>query len=227
MKLISNAFDIGKEIKRDIDAFRGRLETASMDAIKQSVSGLKLSLRMMTVAAGLGQMLANTWRDSTRGGKRLVFPQRGKSAEPSGVIFSRAPEIISSFDKGAIIRAGGKGIYLALPTQDTPKGPRGKPYTPSQWPVQRYGELEFVPSHKGGFLVANLVRSYDKVSGAQKGVRKATKRRKNAGREVEQIIMFYLVPQAKIGKRFDVQQEASKWLANMRSIFDASMSKKN
>ena len=68
----------------------GDVAGAATQAMKESTYKALLTLRRQVTSNGLGQRLANTWRDR-------VFPEQRRSMTPSGYIWSNAPDIVDSF----------------------------------------------------------------------------------------------------------------------------------
>lgn len=212
MKMIGNFYEIGKAIYRDVQSFDKKLSRGVKAGVTRGTIGLKTALRGQVEAAGLGPKLAKTWQSR-------VYP-RGDSKDAAGIVYSKAPQIIAGFDKGALITVKGKGKYLAIPTENVPPGSRGRRLTPSNWPAGRLGELDFVPGRHGtAFMVAHVVSSYaDGGMGSFKGFKKATRGRVKKGRQVETVVMFILVPAVKLKKLLNVKGEADKWLSELSRL---------
>lgn len=182
-------------------------ETATMGGMKAAVDGLKGELRQQVVSAGLSQRLANTWRGR-------VYPEHGKSLEPAGFVWSKAPDIIRSFDEGLTIVPVNGAKYLAIPTENTPPRRRGGGFgskgtfaNPFEVETIFNQDLKFFRGKNGTVLA--YVMAITSKSG--KGFRAPTKGRVHQGRKAEPIIMFVLVPSAKMPKLLDVQAAGEKW----------------
>ncbi len=129
------ALSIIGSMKKDMEQELSCLEKAVMSGVKKAGEGLKLELRSQVMGAGLSQKLANTWR--------LQFYEN-KKVDAASLVYSKAPEVISSFDKGVVIKSG-SGIWLAIPTANAPKkGIGGKRINPTNFPTDRLGNLRFV-----------------------------------------------------------------------------------
>ena len=57
-------------------------------------------------------------------------------------------------------------------------------------------------------------------TGELRGFRRASERARRTGRGVATVVMFLLVPQAKIPKRLDVARAAERWLAKLPALVD-------
>lgn len=209
-------------IKKEFDRFNLRLKRATTAAMKEAGEGLKLELRGQVTGAGMGQRLANTWRHE-------VYPKGGRvSANAAASVYSKAPHIIAAFDQGTVIRARG-GTWLAIPTDNVPKGSRGRRLSPANWP-DRLGKLSFVRLRNGNaMLVAEGLRaSYDKFGfvrgyrrAAESTVRKGYSKKRGFG--LVTVPMFFLVRQAAAKKRLDVAAAAKKWGASLPGAIERNM----
>ena len=122
-------------LKTDMRAELRRIERAIPGGVKAAGDGLKGSLRKQVVAAGLGARLSRTWRGRT-------YANKGHDA--ASLVWSKAPQIMLAFDRGALIKGKG-GRWLAIPTPAAPKrGVGGKRLTPATFPTARHGPLRMV-----------------------------------------------------------------------------------
>ena len=111
--------------------------------------------RRQVASAGLGQRLANSWRDKHYPNQRL---------DAASLVYTKAPQIIRAFDEGALIRSR-RGRCLAIPTENAPrKGTGGRQISPSTFPEHRFGPLRFVPRPGGPSLlvVEGLTASFSR-----------------------------------------------------------------
>ena len=124
----------------------------------------------------------------------------------AALIWSKAPEIVGAFERGALIRSS-DGFWLAIPVDRVAKrmrGPRNARITPQLWEERTGKRLRFV-YRKGRFPLlvddgtARERRTSDPLSF------KASKRR---FRKNVTIPIFLLVPQVKLPKRLDLAREA-------------------
>lgn len=210
-------------IARDLQRYQAQLERGSTRAVKEASEGLKKDLRQQVMSAGLGGKLANTWRSK-------VYPEREASLNAVGSVWSKAPHIIRGFDEGVVIRAK-SGTFLAIPTENVPKGGRGRRLSPSNWPEHRLGPLRLiVRPGKNALLVSDQVRgSYSSKTGELRGFRKAAKGTiekgyaRKSGHGVTSVIMFVLVPQASFKKSLDVEGAARKWGQRLPSMIEKNV----
>ncbi len=143
------------------------IERAVAAGTREAGSGLKTELRRQVGSAGLGQRLANSWRDK-------LYPNQQLDA--ASLVCTKAPQIIRAFDEGAVIRSR-RGRFLAIPTENAPrKGTDGRRISPSTFPEHRFGPLRFVPSSNGTSLlvVDGLRASFSRQTGELRGFRRAT-----------------------------------------------------
>jgi hypothetical protein len=192
------------------------LERAVAAGTKSAGQSLKAELRRQVASAGLGQRLANSWRDQH-------YPNRKLDA--ASLVYTKAPQIIRAFDAGAVIRSR-RGGFLAIPTENAPrKGTDGKRISPSTFPEHRFGPLRFVPRQSGPSLlvVDGLRASFSRKSGALRGFRRATDRARQSGHGLTTVVMFLLVPQVKLSKRLDVARAAERWSAQLPALIEQQL----
>lgn len=167
----------------------------------RAIEALKSRQRRKTIEAFGSQRLANAWRSK-------IYPRPpAASLGAAGTVFSNAPHIIEAFASGSVIRSK-DGFFLAIPSPDAPRQYLGKPVSPSNWPAERFGDLKFVyRAGKSSLLVVDGVRR--NASGS------VGKRLKNGGvtarggyrRGVVSVVMFFLVPQVRFRKVFDLDAD--------------------
>jgi hypothetical protein len=129
-----------KSIRAGLAAELKDLKQAVATGTREAGRGLKTELRRQVASAGLGQRLANSWRDKHYPNQRL---------DAASLVYTKAPQIIRAFYEGAVIRSK-RGRFLAIPTENAPrKGTDGRRISPSTFPEHRFGPLRFVPRSSG------------------------------------------------------------------------------
>jgi len=189
------------------------IERAVTIGTREAGRGLRTELRRQVTSAGLGQRLANSWRDKHYPNQKL---------DAASLVYTKAPQIIRAFDEGAVIRSR-RGRFLAIPTENAPrKGTDGKRISPSTFPEHRFGPLRFVPRQSGPSLlvVDGLRASFSRQSGALRGFRRATDRARERGEGLTTVVMFLLVPQVKLRKRLDVAKAGERWSAQLPALIE-------
>jgi hypothetical protein len=137
MKLVAA---LARSLQADMQVELRNIERAVTTDTRDAGRGLKTELRRQVGSAGLGQRLANSWRDKHYPNQRL---------DAASLVYTKAPQIIRAFDEGALIRSG-RGRFLAIPTESAPrKGSDGRRISPSTIPEHRFGPLRFVPRSNG------------------------------------------------------------------------------
>jgi Family of unknown function (DUF6441) len=210
------AASIVRSLQADMQAELRDIERAVTSGTRDAGRRLKTELRGQVTSAGLGQRLANSWRDRH-------YPNRKLDA--ASLVFTNAPQIIRAFDEGALIRSK-RGRFLAMPTENAPrKGTDGKRISPSTFPEQRFGPLRFVPRSSGpSLLVVDGVRaSFSRESGELRGFRRATDRARHSGQGLTTVVMFLLVPQVKLPKRRDVARAAEHWSEQLPALIEQQL----
>jgi Family of unknown function (DUF6441) len=116
---------ITRSLHSDMQAELRALERATTASAKEAGRGLRTELRSQVASAGLGQRLANSWRDKHYPNQKL---------DAASLVYTKAPQIIRAFDEGAVIRSR-RGRFLAIPTDNAPrKGTGGRRISPPTFP---------------------------------------------------------------------------------------------
>ncbi|MGH6895047.1 MAG: DUF6441 family protein [Geminicoccaceae bacterium] len=213
MKLVAA---IARSVQADMQAELRDLERAVAAGTRSAGQSLKTELRRQVTSAGLGQRLANSWRDRH-------YPNRKLDA--ASLVYTKAAQIIRAFDEGAVIRST-RGRFLAIPTENAPrKGTDGRRISPSTFPDHRFGPLRFVPRQSGPSLlvVDGLRASYSRQTGQLRGFRRATDRARRSGQGLTTVVMFLLVPQVKLRKRLDVTRAAKRWSGQLPALIEGAL----
>jgi hypothetical protein len=190
-------------ISGNLPAFMKR-QTAEAEAavtagVRTVSNAVRDDLKAQVVTAGLGPNLAKTW-------KVLFYPKGKKSISAAGLVYADSPKVIRAFNDGTLIRSS-RGLYLAIPTDAAPKrGIGGKRISPSTFPEYSLGKLRFV--YRPGRISLLVVDGLRAGTGKRTGFRKASASALRTGRGVATVVMFFLVPQAKMPKKLDVLKVA-------------------
>ena len=183
-------------------------EQAVGGGIRDATDGLKGDLRNDVIRVGLGDKLAKSWRGE-------LYPRNGLIINAAGFVYTKAPDIMRAFATGVTIR-GKTGRYLAIPTEAVPKR-QNKRMTPKDFAAAGQA-LVFIPPHgarKVGLLVLNNQRLTSKGRARQASDRAITKGK------VATVVMFILVPQVTLKKRFDVDSAAQKWIGRLPDLVNS------
>jgi hypothetical protein len=210
------AVKLGRSLQADMTAELRGIERAVAFGTRDAGRGLKTELRRQVGTAGLGQRLANSWRDRHYPNQKL---------DAASLVYTKAPQIIPAFDEGALIRSR-RGRFLAIPTENAPrKGTDGRRIGPSTFPEHRFGPLRFVPRSNGPSLlvVDGLRASFSRQTGELRGFRRATGRARRSGQGLTTVVMFLLVPQVKLSKRLDVARSAERWSAQLPALIEQQL----
>ncbi|MCE3249501.1 MAG: hypothetical protein K0R41_3326 [Geminicoccaceae bacterium] len=166
---------LARSLQADMQAELRDIERAVAAGTREAGRGLRTELRRQVTSAGLGERLANSWRDRH-------YPNRKLDA--ASLVHTKAPQIIRTFDGGAVIRSR-RGRFLAIPTENAPrKGNDGRRISPSTFPEHRFGPLRFVSRQSGPslFVVDGLRASYSRQTGQLRGFGRATDRARRSNR---------------------------------------------
>lgn len=239
-------FKVAGGIYKDIKAHQRRMEGGVTRAVRKATYGLRDDWRTQISAAGLGDKLPRTVQAQ-------LYPKGDKSINAAGIVWTKAPHIISAYDQGVLIQGGlqtktrnrGRGpvgagargadrfgiaktsrpgLFLAIPTKNVPSRGRGRKHTPTTWPTN-LPPLRLVVLKNGTLLLVadDLRRSYSKKTGKFRGYKAASKRAIKRGEDLDNITMFVLVRQVRIPKRLDVQKEYKKWAAAFPGLLSGNI----
>lgn len=202
--LVALRGDLEKIMKKEAKA----AERAVSFGIRETTNHLKLDLREQVTSAGLGQRLSKTWRGAT-------YPKGRMSINAAGFVWSKAPQIITAYDRGAVIRSK-TGAYIPVPLPAAGKLAGRRKMTPKNWELKNKQKLVFI-KRKGHnpILVAENMRAR---KGKRGGYSKASKRSLKTGKDLTTVPLFVLVPQVSLRKRFDVKSAVTKWGNNLSSL---------
>lgn len=177
-------------------------EAAVTAGVAKITTSIKDDLRSQVVNAGLGNKLAKSWQAK-------FYPKGQKSIAAAGWVFSKAPKIVRAFNEGALIKSK-DGFFLAIPTEAAPKrGIGGKRISPSTFPEHTLGKLRFV--YRSGKISLLVVDNLRAGTGKRGGFRRASDSALKSGRGLATVVMFLLIPQAKLTKRLDYQAVVNQW----------------
>jgi hypothetical protein len=210
------AASITRSLQANMRAELREIERAASNGTRDAGRGLKTELRRQVTSAGLGQRLANSWRDRHYPNEKL---------DAATLVYTKAPQIIRAFDEGAVIRSW-RGRFLAIPTENAPrKGTDGRRIKPSAFPEHRFGPLRFVPRPSGPSLlvVDGLRASFSRQTGELRGFRRATDRARRSGQGLTTVAMFLLVPQVKLRNRLDVAGAAERWSGQLPALIERQL----
>jgi len=168
-------------------------EIAVTQAIRTAGKTLVEIWRQQIMQAGLGQRLANSIRDQS-------YPRGQPSLNAATIVYTKAPKLIGSFERGAVIQ-GKTGNWLAIPTKFAgPRRSRRNKLTPIDFERRTGLRLRMVMVTPNR---AMLVADGSRVS--SKGFARADRRRgRRAQYDKKTLPIFILVPQARIAKRLNL-----------------------
>jgi hypothetical protein len=86
---------ITRSVEAGIQAELRDIERAVASGTRDAGRGLRTELRRQVTSAGLGQRLANSWRDRHYPNQQL---------DAATLVYTKAPQIIRAFDEGEVIR---------------------------------------------------------------------------------------------------------------------------
>jgi hypothetical protein len=206
---VDNFADAYSELEEDVASF----VTAAM---VEGTQLLKVDLGEIVQAAGLGNRLGKTW-------KSKVYPQGQNSLDPAGWVWTKAPVLIDAFDRGVTIRTRDGGAWLAIPTAAAGKraptrdaapfgsrGPRqGARVTPGGFERRTGLKLRFIYQHNKPSLLVVDTAKRDALGRAARYQPKG-RGSKLYGPAGQTIVVFILVRQVRLAKRYDIDSAADR-----------------
>jgi hypothetical protein len=191
---------------------------AVTNVVRRTTRKIEKNLEAAIAEGGLGRL--------ARAMQSKVYPDQ-PSLGAAGLIWAKGkntPRVLEAFATGATIRtrADGDATFLAIPTEAAPKrGRDGKRIEPDNWPNERYGRLRFVYRRSGPSLlvVDDLRARRGKSGGYSRNVRKAkTGETKVRATGSATVVMFVLVKQVRLRKRFDFEGTVRAGLEEMPGL---------
>lgn len=187
-------------IRKAMDGATRDVASMLTGAMREATLGLEQGLRGQVLEAGMGRRLAQTWKGE-------AYPQGRVSLSPAGYVYSRAPQIIDAFDRGATIRPVNGAQYLWIPTKNVPRMRSRRRMDANE--VENHFNAEFIVLRgRNGTLLAymDLIEALNVKR--RSGWRRDTAGRRKKGRRTEPVLMFVLRRSVKLRKLFDLQGQA-------------------
>lgn len=185
--------------KSDLDTYAHsvhlRIAKGARTAAERQAARAKLLLRLDVEQGGLGEKVANAWRAD-------VYPKSASAHThaPAVQVYSKAPNIVTAFGQDTLVQHH-DGLYLALPTKDTPNVGR-RHATPVEVEAIFNQDLIFLPGR--GQQKLAFIDAVKSKSG-KKWRRATSARTGKQNRKAELVLMFVMVRQVHLRKRLDWQ----------------------
>jgi hypothetical protein len=189
-------------------------EVAVSEAMNEVQASLKDDLRGQVVGAGMGQRLAKTWR-GTR------YPEGRPSINSVAYVWSRAPDIVDAFERGAPIVARNRR-FLAVPTKNAGVSHttvRNKRLTPAIWEAETGATLRFVPRGSHALLVTDASYVRQPARWRRRKSFKPIRTPLSSGRRIA--VIFVLLRMVNPRKRLDVEGAGNRWADRVGGIIAA------
>lgn len=184
--------DFDKEVKK---AAR-RTTNAKAGAVFDYADEVTAALRQDFSRSGIARasLLLKTWHSRH---------YANKGTDPAALVYSSMATVVAAFEQGALIRSH-HGLFIPLPNPDVwvtgrvPHRRRGGAESNIAIAERKFGPLQFVYRPGQASLLVADVRTSNTKAGQ---FRKATSRQTRAGRGLASIIVFFLVPEARLKHR--------------------------
>ncbi|MCX8006043.1 MAG: DUF6441 family protein [Burkholderiaceae bacterium] len=222
------------DLRRQLAAEVRAGERAAMAATRAETEQVKQELRQQVTSSfgGNARGIAHAWRSQ-------VFPRMGQSLRPAGLVWTKVPNVIDAFARGALIRAKGGRKFLAIPTGFNAargrrgRGEKGLRVTPAQMVASGQGFLR--PFRSGRRFVWCLPLRQGEQTGRRRtrliagglaeigtGNRKGREAWARGMLQRGMVPMFLLLPQVRLAKRLDVKGAAERGLRRLPGRFVAA-----
>lgn len=186
------AAKIVKDIRRSMEQEARLLNRGLQVGTRETGEALKNSLRKQIRESGMSRKFSNSWQ---------AKHYKNDGYNPAALVYSKAPEIIQSFDKGLIIRVD-KREWLAIPTKYTPKKIGKYRATPARLIRESRYKFRFVQTDDNNALL----------------IAKPPRRKKP-------VVMFVLVKSVKMPKKLNVAAAAERWAGKMPEVIQRELAK--
>lgn len=191
---------------------RQTVEMGVTNGVRLATEGFKTDLRRV-VAAALGTRMGNAIGSA-------VYPKGQPSLGAAGTVFARGPaadKVLSAFGAGVTVRSA-DGFFLAIPTEAAGRRLAGQRITPGAW-ERAFGQRLHYVYVRGGLsmLVADGVRI------GRTGRIRQSRGQRSSLRERNEVVVFWLVPQARLPKKYDADALARLWVARVPDLIDRSL----
>lgn len=194
------------EVKRQ-NAFK-----AVHKAVIRSANELKLEMVSQTQRARLGYGLAKSWR--------VKFYNKSDDEKfTKALVYTKAPKIMAGFEDPEIRRPK-NGKWIAIPTENVPKAPGKKRYTPENWP-KLFPELYFAKDTKDkAYLVGQTIHKTTKSG--KKTIRRTNSRNES---QAETAVYFFLVKQTRQTKKINFDTASKKASDKLKRYISEELNK--
>ena len=207
------AASIPRSLQADLQAELRDIERAVSGGTREAGHGLKTELRRQVGSAGLGQRLANSWRERHYPNQKL---------DAATLVYTKGPQIIRAFDDGAVIRS-----RRGLPShrERAAEGNRRQADQPQHLPG---APLRTAPirAPTNGTVAAGGGRLAGLVQPANRRAARLPARQRSSpvrGVGLTTVVMFLLVRQVKLSKRLDVARAAEHWSAQLPALIEQQL----
>ena len=199
--------DFQLAVRGDFQAVIDHRQTAILKGLRQgttaSVDEAKLQARRDLARAGFPRRLQTTLRGD-------VYPRRGLSHEPAGLVYSKAPHIVAGHADGATLRAR-NATYLPVPISGGPADGLRRRNGESLIDAfqRRYGRDSLRFARTGGGKLLLVARMRANVAGTRFTAVRTSRRKDGSDRtrldRIASVPAFTMVRRAKLRKTLNTR----------------------
>lgn len=195
------------QVDGDVRAIYGTSAREGKTAVTRGIGGageaLKQNWRTQIGTAGLGQRVQRSVRNKT-------YPSATVSFHAAALVWSRAGDIVTSFENGTLIRSS-HGFFLAIPIGNQGRGAGNKRITPGLWEQKTGRRLRFVYRPGRPALLVDDGTVVKAMPRAAFGERQ----REYRGFKNRTVPIFILVPQVKMPKLLNLMAAGQQAISSL------------
>lgn len=167
-------------------------------AVVRTSNELKLEMVSQTQRARLGYGLSKSW-------KVKFYNKTDSEKFTKALVYTKAPKIMAGFEESEIRKPTNGHKWIAIPSDNVPKAPGKKKYSPDHWP-KSFPELYFAKDTKGkSYLVGQTINKTTKSG--KKTIRKTNSRNES---QAETVVYFFLVKKTRNTKKINFETASKK-----------------
>lgn len=196
------------EVKRQ-NAFK-----AVHKAVVRTSNELKLEMVSQTQRARLGYGLSKSW-------KVKFYNKTDSEKFTKALVYTKAPKIMAGFEESEIRKPTNGHKWIAIPSDNVPKAPGKKKYSPDHWP-KSFPELYFAKDSNNGksYLVGQTINKTTKSG--KKTIRKTNSRNES---QAETVVYFFLVKKTRNTKKINFETASKKASNKLKRYISEELTK--
>ncbi|HAG53536.1 MAG TPA: hypothetical protein DCL21_07100 [Alphaproteobacteria bacterium] len=182
-------------------------------AVTKAGNELKKEMIGQTQRARLGYGLSKSWKVN-------FYNKSDADKFTKALVYTKSPKIMEGFENAEIRKPTRGRKWIAIPSNNVPKAPGKKRYTPETW-KKSFPVLYFAQDTKGkAYLVGQTIHKTNKRG--NKVIRKTNSRNES---EAETVVYFFLVKQTRHTKKLNFEQASKKAQRKLKDYISQELGK--